>query len=352
MRKTQKSSIEFGFALLASALLAVGCQTTRLPTAIRSADNASLLVQVSEDPGSLMWNEGRPKNIEKLALSSSGQSKNALDAKTLQTKAELLLVGHMSRDAAEQARTILKRDLRNVRALKTLIKAALMERRPHEALALTGNATSLSGADAELYSYEGLAQFQLNNPLYAKALWNKALSLNPNHIPTLMNMGVVLFQNGHSKKAGALFDRVLAIQPQHLDAQVGRALVMSSEGQSEEAVATLDEVLRRTGDNALVLENLANISRERLKDYKRAARYVDRTLAMGKVDRKTIETAVGMKQELRRLIAAQEKNLSDENLREMASRSAQSTAGASGENAAAETNSAPSELQKMEDSIK
>ncbi|NBW82575.1 hypothetical protein EBR21_12550 [bacterium] len=351
MRTQNRLSSRFTFALLTSALLAVGCQTTRLPTAIRSADNSSLLVQVSEDSSSLMWNEGRPKNIEKLST-SLGDARNAQDADSLQTRAELLLVGHMTRDAAEQARTILKRDLRNVRALKTLIKAALIERRPHEALVLVGNAASLSASDAELFSFEGLAQFQLNNTLYAKALWNKVLSLDPNHIPTLMNMAVLLFQNGHSKKAGALFDRVLTIQPQHLDAQVGRALVLSSEGQAEEAVASLDEILKRSGDNALVLENLANISRDRLKDYKRAARYVDRTLAMGKVDRRTIETAIGMKQELRKLIAAQEKNLSDENLRELASRSPQSNASPAGEMASSETNSVTSDLQKMEDSIK
>jgi tetratricopeptide (TPR) repeat protein len=351
MRTQNKVPFRLKVAMLTGALVAVGCQTTRLPTAIRSADNSSLLVQVSEDSSSLMWNEGRPKDIEKLSR-SAGDSKNGHDQNSLQTRAELLLVGHMTRDAAEQARVILKRDLRNVRALKTLIKAALIERRPHEALVLVGNASNLSASDAELFSFEGLAQFQLNNPLYAKALWNKALSLDPNHIPTLMNTGVLLFQNGHSKKAGALFDRVLTIQPQHLDAQVGRALVMSSEGQSEEAVASLDEILKRSGENALVLENLANISRDRLKDYKRAARYVDRTLAMGKVDRRTIETAVGMKQELRRLMATQEKNLSDENLREMASRSPQSNGGTAGEMASTEANSMTSDLQKMEDSIK
>jgi len=278
--------------------------------------------------------------------------KNSQNADALQTRAELLLVGRMTRDAADQAKAILRRDLRNVRALKTLIKASLIERRPHEALALLGNASNLSASDAELFSLEGHAQFQLNNPLYAKALWSKALSLDPNHIPTLMNMAVLLFQNGHSKKAGALFDRVLTIQPQHLDAQVGRALVLSSEGQSEQAVAALDEILKRSGDNALVLENLANISRDRLKDYKRAARYVDRTLAMSKVDRRTIETAVGMKQELRRLIAAQEKNFSDENLREMASRTPTTNGATAGETAPSEANSVSSDLQKMEDSIK
>lgn len=346
MRKQQIPLLCVRVCFFALASMSVACQTTRWPSAIRSADNSALLVQVSQDPSSLMWNEGRFKNTDALKKSTPSP-KNSTDTVALQTRAELSLLGQMTRSASENARAILRHDLRNVKAIKSLIKAALIDRKPHEALLLTGSAMSIAPQDAELFSYEGLAQYQLDNPLYAKALWNKALSLDPLHIPTLMNLGVLLFQNGHSKKAGAHFDRVLALQPQHLDAQVGRALVLSAEGSHDDAIASLEAILKKTGDNALVLENLALISRERLKDYKKASSYVERTLALRSADRRSIETAVGMRQELRRLMAGQEKRLTDENLREMAEspNTASEVANTSSQNGS-------SELQKMEESIK
>lgn len=333
-------------------LIGTGCQTTRRPSAIRSSDNSTYLVQVSEDSNSLMWPEGRtaPKNLPNLTT-IDGQKKSA-DSVSLQMRAELLLLGHMSRAATEHARSILKTDFRNVRAMKTLIKSALMERKPHEALGLLNSAIVLAPQDAELLSYEGLANHQLENILMAKSLWNKALMLNPEHIPTLMNLAVLLFQNGLAKQAGAYFDRVLTIQPQHLDALVGRALVQSADGQYEQAILALENILKKTGDQALVLENLANISRYRLKDYKKASQYVERTLALGKADRRSIETAVGMKQELRRLIASQEKHLSDENLRDMAARSAVSNSETRADISNNEPAGKATELEKMEDVLK
>lgn len=351
MRRISKKFPFVKLLLITTPMLAAACQTTRLPTAIRSADNSMLLVQVSEDPRSLMWQDGNSDKI-KLANAREKVTTSANDAATLQMRAELSLLGRQTASAADQARAILRRDLRNTRALKTLIKSALMENKMHEASALASTAMGLAPQDAELYSLEGLTQFRMNNPLYAKALWSKALSLDPLHIPTLMNMGVLLFDNGHAKKAGAHFDRVLAIQPNHLDASVGRALVLSAEGQPEQAVAELEALMKKTGDNSLILENLAYISRDRLKDYKRAGQYVDRTLALKKVDRRSLETAVGLKQELRRLMAAQNTRMSDENLRELASAQADNQTTVKSDARSAAGDSEVSELRKMEEGLK
>lgn len=338
-------------SLLAASSFLVGCQTTRLPTAVRNADNSALLVQVSEDPTSLIWNGNQRGNKDSLNKMSRS-SPSVTDPTVLQMRAELLLVGRMSRAAAENARLILRRDIRNVRALKTLVKSALIEKKAHEALALCSTAAEYSPQDAELVSLEGLAQHQLENLVFAKILWSRALTLDPSHIPTLMNLGVFLFQNGHVKKAGAHFDRVLAIQPEHLDALVGRALVLSAEGRGEDAVAGLEAVLKRTGENAFVLGNLALISRDRLKDYKRAAGFVERTLALQGTDRRSLEAALSMKQELRRLMLAQDKQISDENIRSMAE-SVPSSAGASeGDSVSVGSDPAQSEIQKLEESIK
>lgn len=345
-KKETKLKLSLQCSLIILALASVGCQTTRRPSAIRSADQSTLLVQVSQDPASLMWNNSAAG--EQLNSSPKTTEIQSQDPNTLQMRAEISLLGHMTRAATDNARAILRRDLRNVKAIKTLIKSSLSENKAHEAIALIESAKALAPQDADIYSFEGLAQYQLENPVFTKALWTKALSLDPLHIPTLMNLAVLLFQNGHTQKAGAHFDRVLAIQPQHLDAQVGRALVMSAEGDHERAILVLEGLLKKTGDNALILNNLAQISRERLKDFKRASNYVERMLALEKTDRRSIEAAIGMKQELRRLMASQEKRLSDESVREIAAGSEPNIS----EKAAPEANSTAGELQRMEDNIK
>jgi tetratricopeptide (TPR) repeat protein len=167
-----------------------------------------------------------------------------------------------------------------------------------------------------------------------------------------MNMGVFLLNNGHYKRAGAHFDKVIAIQAEHSDALVGRALVMSAEGRANEASTALEEVLRKNGDSALVLTLLTQITREHLKDYTRAARYVERMLALQNSDRRTLEQAVTMKQELKRLMETNSKNYSDENLRKMADHSPAASHQAAREVTSAQSDSQNDELHKLEESIK
>lgn len=255
-------------------------------------------------------------------------------------------------NAATQAKSILSTDLRNLPAMKILIKEALLEKKPHEAIELCENALLIATQDADLYSLQALAQYQLNYPLYAKALWQKALNLDPLHVASLMNLGLLLFQNGHTEKAGAHFDKILAIAPDHLNALTGRALVMSAQGQSERAISMLEEVLRKKGDNALLLENLALISRDRLKDYKLALKYTERLLALKQTDRRTLETAVSLKQDIKRMIAAQNKTLSDESLREMASASPSQSATRAEQEAPQAQQLMSNDLMKMEDFLK
>jgi tetratricopeptide (TPR) repeat protein len=338
--------------LVSASTLSVACQTTRRPMAIKSADSSSMTVQVSDDKRSLLWSgQSSAKDVSlKAARAQQKGSENSIAS--LQMHAELALVGNLPKAASENARSILRADFKNVRALKTLIKAALLEKNYFEAQTLSETAVQLAPQDAEIYSLQGLVQLQLNRPLYARALWKEALAIDPLHIPTLMNMGVMMFQNGHTAIAGAHFDKVLAVVPQHLDAQVGKALVLSAQGNAESAVMQLEGILKKTGENALLLENLALISRDRLKDYPKANAYVERTLALGKSDRRVFETAVGMKQELRRLMSSQNKPLNDESLRELAA-SGTEQAVSRGESTVRD-NSVPSstDLSAMEESLK
>lgn len=348
MRSKSKRDGIAAICVVFSIAVLAGCQTTRRATAVKNADNQTMDVHVSADPRSLMGSDSTAKTFSDISKQKPGSS-----VASLQVHAELALIGQMPRAAADHARAILRQDPKNLRAMKTLIKVALVENKPHEAKELCENALAQASQDAEIFSLQGLAQYQLNFPLYAKALWQKAVALDPLYIPALMNLGALYFQFGHTAKAGSYFDKVVAIAPHHLDAQVGRALVISGTGQPERAVANLEEILEKNGDSLLVLENLAVLSRDGLKDYKKSMKFVERTLALKQTDRRSLEWAVGMKQELNKLLATQSKQLSDESLREMASTNTPTSGLQAEQQQVVDSQSSlPNDLLKMEENLK
>lgn len=351
MSKMISSKYLLLFSAVANLWTGTGCQTTRLPKAVRSADNKSLVVQVSSDSSSLLWN-GRNRSDAKTAARINRSLSSSGDTAFLQMNAELLLVGGMTKPAAEKARAILRRDMRNTAALKTLIKSAFIERKPHEVIYLCRMAQEYSSQDAELLSLEGLAQFQLENGVSAKILWTRALALDPVHIPTLMNMGVFMLNNGHFKRAGAHFDKVLALQPAHADALTGRALVWAAEGRFAEATAALEDVLSENGDSAFVLLLQSKIAKDRLKDYKLASRSIERLLALRSNDRRTFEQAVVMKQELKQLKDTGGEKYSDEKLLQMAEHSPAERSEPARELTAARPEKRDDELHQLEESLK
>lgn len=333
-----------------SAMTLAGCQTTHAPTVMRSADNKTVAVQVSLDKQSLLWDQSLGTDVANKSkkIDASGST----DLNAIQFKGEAALLERNTRAANANAKRMLNHDVRNGAALKIQIKAALIDQKPRTALLLCDNALDSSPQDADLISLKGLAYSQLGQLIIAKAMWNQALRLDPLNIPTLMNLGVLLFNHGHTQRAGAHFDKVLALVPRHKDALLGKALVYSAQGDAQRAVRLLEDVRTNTSESPLVLTNLANIAREHLKDYGLALNYVEKILALKRSDRKSLETAVTLKQDLKRRMAAQKVELSDESLREMAELSAQSAPSVSehalNQGAIGEEN----ELNRLEESIK
>jgi len=351
MKKRMNATIGslFSTLLLANFTLAA-CQTTHAPVVMRSADNKQVEVQISLNKQSLMWDQSLGAEVSKKSMQISKERRS--DLNSIHFLGEAALLERNTRSANQQAKLMLNRDTKSESAIKIQIKAALIEQRPHAALLLSDNALDIAPQDAEIYSLKGLAHTQLGHPIIAKAMWTKALSLDPLNISSLMNLGVLFFNAGHVNKAGAHFDKVLAIVPRHQDALMGKALVHSAQGEPQHALQALKTLSTRYSDNPIVLENIANIAKEHLKDYQLAMKYVEKILALKKTDRKSLESAVAIKQELKKRLAAEETQLSDESLREMADASATSHALSSGHARNHMSLDDSNEIARLEESIK
>ena len=100
---------------------------------------------------------------------------------------------------------------------------------------------------------------------------------------------------------------------------------MDLQGNSEEAKRILTEVLVADKKAPLVRYNLAVIERDRFQNFEQALDHLDVYLREAQKDRGTAERAIAMREELRVLIARKkEKKLTDEQLRDIAKKSAQS----------------------------
>lgn len=308
------------FALV--GILFVGCAST----------GGAKVKQLSED--------GKQAQIE---LSTSKKSiivmkpmKEALEARDeidkqkeqtlalMSTGAELSLLGGQLAEAEARARKVLKADMKNVEAGKTLLKAAILRNKYQEALLIADNLIVNDAKNPDLFALKGLAHYLNNEPIDARENWKKALAINSSHVSSQMNLGALYFQSRNYAAAGAMFERVLKTQPQNPDAQVGKALVLSSQGNATEARAMLQAVREKNKDSSLVLYNLALIERDRFNNYQASLDYINKYLEVAKSDRVLVERAVAMREELKGVIAKSEQGkLSDSDLRNMADKSSQ-----------------------------
>lgn len=257
------------------------------------------------------------------------------------TSAELSLLGGQLAEAEARARKVLKADMKNVDAGKTLLKAAILRNKYQEALLISDNLIANDAKNPDLFALKGLAHYLNNEPIDARENWKKALAINSSHVSSQMNLGALYFQNRNYAAAGAMFERVLKSQPQNPDAQVGKALVLSSQGNATEARTTLQAVLERNKESSLVLYNLALIERDRFSNYQASLDYLNKYLEVAKSDRVLVERAVAMREELKGVIAKSEQGkLSDSDLRNMADKSSQATVGDGLENETAQVSAA------------
>lgn len=303
---------------------ATACQTTKQARVVEvSDDGQAATLQLSRDNKSLLAADvAAQANTARQQL----KERKELSIQLMNSIAELSLLSGNPTQAALEARSLLKRDLKNTDAMKTLIKVSLSQNRPEEAILLAENAIAVQPRDADLQCLKGLAEFLAGDPLAARQAWKKALEINPTHISAHMNLATLYYHNRNVSLAGAAFEKALALQPQNPDALVGKALVMSAQGQAEPAKQLLVGLLQTNPKSPLVLYNLAVLEKEKFQNYTAAMDYTERYLNVAKGDRKSTEKFIAQREELKILMAKAQGPLSDQQLREMAATRSQSIA--------------------------
>ena len=303
------------------SLAATACQTTKVERVVEvSDDGKGATLQLSRDSKSL------------LAVDLASEAKTArqelkarkeLSLQLMNSIAELSLLSGNPGQAALEARALLKRDLKNTDAMKTLIKVSLAQNRPEEAILMAENAIAVQPRDADLQCLKGLAEYLVGDSLAARQSWKKALEINPTHVSAHMNLGTLYYHNRNVQLAGAAFEKALALQPQNPDALIGKALVMSAQGQAEPAKQLLVQLLQRSPKSSLVLYNLAVLEKEKFQNFAAAMDYTERYLATAKGDRRSTEKFIAQREELKVLMAKRQGPMSDQQLRELAATRAQ-----------------------------
>lgn len=298
--------------LMGLGCLAVACATTKPAVSQLSNDGSQVTVQLSQDKNSLLASKSSTA-----ALKSSEELKKRSNLTTplLNSIAELELIGGKPDEAALQARNQLKKDFKNVDAMKTLVKVSLIKERPEEAILMANNAQSIDPKDPDLFNLKGVAYFMKNEHLSARESWKRALELSATNISAQMNLAALFFLNANFSAAGAGFEKVLAMQPQNLDAQVGKALVLSVQGNAEDARKLLEASLEKNPKSSLLLYNLALIERDRFENNEKSLAYMERHIQTVGKERYGLERAIALREDLKNRISSNGKNrLTDEQL--------------------------------------
>jgi tetratricopeptide (TPR) repeat protein len=303
-------------SLVLGALFVISCASRSEKKVVELSDNGQgATLQLSRDSRSTLFldvtKEAQEARAELLARKEVSQE-------LLNSIAELSLLAGNPDDAAKEARELLKKDLKNMSAMRTLVKVQIARNRPEQALLIAENALRDNARDADMLGLQGLGHFISGDLLAARSSWKKGVDANPSHIPSLMNLGVLYYQNRNLQLSGSYFEKVLALQSQNSDALIGKALVLSGQGQWESAKVLLTELLQSSPKSQLALYNLAIIEKERFKNFDLALGYTERYLAVVKNNRVATEKFIAQREELKGILAKKSGPVTDEQLRKMA----------------------------------
>lgn len=306
--------------LAAGLLLFVGCASTGPRVAQVSSTGQEMVIELSHDPFSLLV----AKPVQE-ATGARTALKERKDANELMqaSVAELSLLGGNDEQATSDARAMLKKDFRNVHAMRTLTKVLIKQKKYYEAIMMAENSLLVHARDSELMSLKGLAHYYNGDFYEARGAWQDSIKLDPRCVSSLMNLGSLYFANGSHQTAGTYFEKVLAHVPTHLDAQVGKALVLSALSREGEARTRLEVLIKEYPESPLVLYNLAVLERDRFQNFDKSVVYIDKYIKAVESQRDRVERAVAMREEMKVELARKNQALSDAQLRQMAQKSSQ-----------------------------
>ncbi len=196
--------------------------------------------------------------------------------------------GHYE-EAIDQARSILRRDERNVAAMVAMAKANFRLERYELTKAVLERAAELSPERADIYFLFGLVAGENDETSRAISNFQKAIEYNGRFAEAYNHLGRLYFDAGDHAGAAEQFQEAIDHRPGFVDAMINLGNAYKGMGELKKAEKQFQEVLEQDSDNALAYFNLGVLyldasipgmdkiprlekSIEMLNEYKRASR--------------------------------------------------------------------------------
>ena len=302
----------------AALFLASSCRTTEPQAASIDRSRGEVAFYSSGDKRTTLDEPDKQEQLRAVVARLKAQLKsnrNDVDALISLSRAQVAL-GDLE-NAEKNCRTVLRIDLKNPEAKKTMAEIAM--RRGNNDLAaifLTGIGGTGS-KDSSVLNMLAMIELGHGNNAGAMALFKRAISLNPGDLAARMNLGVLLLKYRQLDQAAVEFERVLRAAPGHTDAKLHLAVIKAARGEVGQAEVMLKDVLKGDEGNPLALFNLAVVLRDQgkyddamdtLKSYLKAAR--------GKA--KDSDKVMALIDDIQKRQAANGERVSDEDIQAMA----------------------------------
>src|ERR1035437_2354042 len=98
---------------------------------------------------------------------------------------------------------------------------------------------------------------QLRNRKDTRALFSRALALDPNNVQALYGLGAYMVDSGRIEEGKRLLEEAIRLQPAYPEALGAMASLFDSQGKYEEAIRFYQAALKAQPDQEVVLNNLA-----------------------------------------------------------------------------------------------
>ena len=145
-------------------------------------------------------------------------------------------------EAIEEAKSILKKDEHNIRALLALGWGFFAQGKQELANMVFNTVKTKDENEAEAYYGIAVVAYNDGRRAEAKIHWEKAVQIRPDFPEAHINLGIYYLEDQEFEEALASFDKALAYNPLLVEAYLNRGNALAGLGREKEALAMYDKV--------------------------------------------------------------------------------------------------------------
>lgn len=198
--------------------------------------------------------QGRLDDADRIARKYIDKRPENLDHRAAQL--EVLLAKERHSEVIRKAKSLLRRDERNVEAMVAMAKANFWMERYELSKAILQRATDLAPERADVYFLFGLIAMENEENGRAISNFKKAITLNGRFAEAHNNLGLLYYDAGDYKGASKQFQEALADYPDFNEAMLNLGNSYKGLGKLKKAEEQFKTVMERDSENADAYFNL------------------------------------------------------------------------------------------------